>query len=115
MKTKLVDSKQAALDDGYAGFNQCPHLLVELDNDVQTISVKTPDGNLVTLSFLRRVLGEGHQCVDIMHHNPKAFIKNGDTDVPVQTGWFHGCGPTNARCGVQDMPPTTLIVLGLPL
>jgi hypothetical protein len=111
-----VKTRNEALESGFATFNGGKHICVDLQDADQTISVRTPDGNLITFAFVPRPDKgfPGHQCVDIQHHTPSTFTRNGSRDVPVQTAALYGCGPTNARCGVADDSPTTLITLLLP-
>jgi len=103
-------SREDAKKYGYAVFNGGNHLCVTLPNEAFTISVKTPDQKRVTFAFTRRHEGEGHQCVDIVHHGEN---KN-DSGFPLQKAAFLGAGPTNAICRYEDASPTTVIVLSLP-
>ena len=104
-----LDREQAA-DAGFAVFNGGRHVCLELANEPTTISVKTPDGKLVTFAFTRRPEGDGHQCVDIVQHG-KARNANGN---PLQQASFLGQGPTNAVTKLTDESPTTIVVLSLP-
>lgn len=104
----LVDNDES---DRFVKYNKkAPHLCVALPDETCTISVRTPDGNKITFSFIHRPEGLGHQCVDIVHHSDKL----NESGNPLQTASFLGQGPTNAVTCPNDDSPTTLVVLSLP-
>lgn len=63
---KTAEEAKAA---GFATFNSCEHFCIALEEGWSTISVKTPDGKLVTFAFVPTPDGKSHQCVDIAYHN----------------------------------------------
>ena len=105
-----VLNRSEAIADGFACFNSGDHYCIDLPNAPVTISVRTPDGKLVTFAFVRRPSDIGHQCVDIVHHG---LVKN-ETGYPLQTAAFLGSGPTVAVTKPTDEVPTTIIALNLP-
>jgi hypothetical protein len=67
---ELFPEKQKIPED-FATFNDCPHQCIALGEGTSTISVRTPTGEKITFSFLRRGPDKsGHMCVDIVHHGP---------------------------------------------
>ena len=103
-------SRDEAKALGYAVYNGGNHVCIDLDNAPATISVRTPDGKLVTFAFTCRPDGEGHQCVDIKNHS----MALNDSGNALQRASFLGQGPTNATCHESDDSPTTVVVLSLP-
>ena len=110
MRTDIVNDKQAALDANFAGYNNGRHLLIELEQETTTLSVKTPDGKLVTFAFCERPNRQGHQCVDIINHS----MPKNESSCPLQRAAFLGQGPTNAVTQETDEQPTTVVVLSIP-
>lgn len=104
-------SATSAEEQGFATYNKNGvHVCIDLPQSNATISVKTPDGELVTFAFIPRPEGEGHQCVDIQHHGK---VVN-ESNCPLQSASFLGQGPTNAVTRPQDDSPTTVVVLRIP-
>jgi hypothetical protein len=63
---------------GFAAFNPCKHQFVETTNDMETVSIKTKSGKLITVCVM-----EGAGCVDIsMHNSGEEEVNNGNKDVP---------------------------------
>ena len=54
---------------GYAEFNVCPHLAVDIPNEGFTITAKTSEGRRITFSFLPYKNGGPPRCVDIQYHD----------------------------------------------
>ena len=67
----IARSKAEAAQDGFATFNNCPHLCVEItEPGCSTITVKTPQGKLVTFGFMCIRSDEAHvECIDIQQHH----------------------------------------------
>jgi hypothetical protein len=66
-KTKVLPANEVSAA-GFAKFNDCQHLCVEIPEGWHTITCKTSGGKLVTFSFVPDVfVGSGHQCVDVHH------------------------------------------------
>ena len=103
-------SRDGAVDAGFAGFNGGNHYCIDLPNDPATISVRTPDGNLITFAFVLRPADVGHQCVDIVHHS----LTRDKSGNPLQTTAFLGAGPVVAVTKPTDNTPTTIVALNLP-
>lgn len=100
-------SRPEAEKFGFAGFNQNPHLCIELTDEPITLTVKTKAGAKVTFAF---VAGEA-QCFDIQHHNGGKTVRNGSRDVPVQKCSAHTIGHPVFIGKVDDAEPVTLISL----
>jgi hypothetical protein len=49
---------------GFAKFNNCKHTFVELEDQKQTITIKSKSGHLITVCVM-----ENAGCVDILYHN----------------------------------------------
>lgn len=108
LKANVVAAKEAK-QLGFANYNDYNHLVVEVPNEGFTISARTPDGQKITFSFIRRPTGDGHQCVEIIHHTGNKTVKG----YPVQQAAMYGLGPTNAICRYNDESPTTLVSVSL--
>lgn len=110
MNTELYQSKQEAEEAGYAGFNQGPHLAVDLEaGKWQTISVRNGE-QMVTFSFIpRHDNPEKMGCCDVCVHREKKT----EAGNSIQQGAFLGEGPTNACCSLKDESPTTLITISM--
>lgn len=64
-----VNPKDPGVPQGFATYNNCPHLCVDVPNGEFTISCRTQEGKQITFAFLAyRPLGPA-QCVDIQRHN----------------------------------------------
>jgi len=111
MKIQVMETKQAAIDAGFAGFNTCKHVCVDLPQDYTTISVRSPDGGLMTISFVPRPAdrGIGHQVADVVYHSGK---KN-ENGYPIQRAALLGAGPTIARSMPDDKIPTTVVTVNM--
>jgi len=66
---------------GYARFNQCDHLCVDLPDGNQTITVRTSEGKKVTMAFLPYKTGGPAQCVDVAYASKGTSINNGGREV----------------------------------
>lgn len=101
---------------GFAEFNRCPHLCVEVPDGTCTISARTSDGHLVTFCFLP-THGPMHAspagCVDIQFHNSAApRIKGVNQDTrPVQHIVGFTPGAINWDTRHMQRPTTLLTVL----
>jgi len=79
--------------EGFARFNQGPHLTVDLPKGGSTITVRTPAGERVTFGFVSYGPDGSPQLVDIQHHGPKR--KYGSSSLlPVQNVRVFGLGDT---------------------
>lgn len=115
MSIKIVefDNGRDAKREGFASFNsEAPHVCIEAPNVTFTISVKSPDGELTTFSFIQRPnFTPGHQCVDILHHT--SVFKN-VKGLPLQQAALWTSGRAIAAVTPLDNPPCTQVVLSLP-
>ena len=102
-------SKLNAIEDGFAGFNNAPHLCVDVPDGFFTISARTPNGKKVTFAFCPVSEGIGHHCVDICHHGEK-LSANG---APLQEVSVRGQGPLLYAIGRNAEVPATLTILSL--
>lgn len=87
----LPDEKQAE-DAGFASFNRCPHIAVEIPDGMTTITCRTSQGQKVTFSFIPYKEGGPPQCVDIMHHNgPTCPLDGRDMTIQRIIAFGKGC------------------------
>jgi hypothetical protein len=79
VKAQVYVDTTKLVADGYAEFNNMPHLAVDVpDGDGMTITARTSEGKRITFSFLPYRKGGAPQCVDICYHdNGTARIKEG--------------------------------------
>lgn len=104
-----VVDREEAQEQGFATFNGCKHLLVDVPEGAFTITCRSGK-KLATFCFLPNVAPKsGHQCVHIVHHTGKI----GKDGVPYQQASFYGQGPTNAAVTYKDETPTTVVSLSL--
>lgn len=101
--------KQAARN-GFATFNDCPHMCIDVPDGMQTITCRTSDGEQVTFCFIPYRTGRVADCIDIYQHTSKVpaiapNINEGATAMDVRV--FSG-GSTLLR---DDAPPVTLMSL----
>jgi len=82
MKTTLATSPAEATAQGFAEFNTCPHLCVNVPDSTFPISVKTSEGKRVTFSFLPYKTGGAPQCVDVCFHDNGTTSHRHGKDVP---------------------------------
>jgi len=81
---KIISQSHVAKADLTAGqFNNCEHTYLELDpGQYQTISVKLPSGQFVTLAFVPKYVGAEKsaefECMDIHTTAGKQYTKSGD-------------------------------------
>lgn len=110
MDTKILAPVDAEMA-GYARFNAGPHLCVDVPKGHSTISVRTPEGRLVTFGFCPYQKGGPPQCVDVQHHTSNKAKMNGDTACPVQKLICFTVGQDTFRAEYDDEKPTTLVSL----
>lgn len=67
MKTYLKEAEAKA--DGYATFNPCPTVAIEVPDGQTTFSFRTSEGKRLTVCFLPYMSGGAPQCVDIAYHD----------------------------------------------
>jgi hypothetical protein len=77
-------AKAVAIDSGFAGYNQCPHFLIDIPDGFATISARLSDGRRVTFAFVPYAENAPAQCVDIIYHDAHEFVINGKRKVPMQ-------------------------------
>lgn len=106
---KYTISEEAAKASGFAGFNNYPHLCVEVPDGGFTISARTSEDRLVTFAFCPFKEGGPPQCVDIHHHT--SGVTEGGT--PIQSLSVRGKGPLIHVSKYDDNPPATLTILNL--
>ena len=62
---------------GFTSFNTCKHQFIETTEDMETVSIKTKSGKLITVCVM-----EGAGCVDIKMHNAgEEDVNNGNKDI----------------------------------
>ena len=67
-KIQNFSTEQEAIDAGFATYNKNEHLAVELGTGNSTITVKTPEGKMVTLFFGCYAEDGSAQHIDIKEH-----------------------------------------------
>ena len=64
----IADTRKKLLKANvFAGFNDCPHTCIDLDDEMNTVSVNYR-GEQVTFCFIPNHHGQA-ECVDILRHN----------------------------------------------
>jgi hypothetical protein len=58
---------------GFATYNGCQHLCLEIPDGMTTISARTSEGKKITFSFLPYKTDGPPQCVDIEHQTTTTF------------------------------------------
>lgn len=105
-----VPSKEAEAN-GFAQFNNGPHLCVEVPDGPFTISAKTSEGKKITFAFCPYEEGGPAQCVDVQHHTSEKVVMNGQHPCPVQQVICFTIGRDTFRAKVSDEKPTTLMTV----
>jgi hypothetical protein len=80
----LAVTKNNAIECGFAGYNNCTHLCVDVPDGFFTISARLSDGRRVTFAFTPYEENAPSQAVDILYHDPNTYVLNGERKVPVQ-------------------------------
>lgn len=107
----LVLSPEGATQAGYASFNDCPHLAVEVPDGYFTITARTTNGKRITFAFLPHGENEPADCVDISYHDaPLPPMMNNKEACPVMhaIGFTVGYNTFDTR---KPKAPTTLITV----
>jgi hypothetical protein len=78
-------AKAVAIESGFAGYNQCPHFLIDIPDGFATISARLSDGRRVTFAFTPYEENAPAQAVDILYHDSSEFVVNGKRKVPMQS------------------------------
>lgn len=104
--------KKSADANGFATFNSCPHMCIDVPDGMRTITCRTSDGEKVTFCFIPYRDGGVADCIDIYQHTSKVpaiapNINEGATAMNVRV--FSG-GGTPFASG-PDAPPVTLMCL----
>jgi hypothetical protein len=62
---------------GFASFNTCKHQFIETTEEMETVSIKTKSGKLITVCVM-----ENAGCIDInMENSVEETVKNGGKDI----------------------------------
>lgn len=107
----IVRTREDAENHGFAAYNRCDHLCVDLPNGSSTITVRTSDGKLLTLGFNPYEENGVPQSVDIKYHNSGATFKNGKEDVPTMVAFGTSCGSRIFGTTLKDEKPCTCVVV----
>lgn len=110
MNTQLL-TRDEAVAQGYAKFNNGPHLCVDIPNGGFTISARTSEGKLITFAFCPYADNGPPQCVDVQCQTPERTVMNGDFVCPVQRVICFTTGRDTFRSTVNDEKPTTLVTV----
>jgi hypothetical protein len=90
-KTKTLSMEEAKAE-GFADFNDNPHLCVELPDGQTTISVRTSEGKRLTIAFLPYIHGKAAQCADVCYHDSGMTTPFNGKDNTVQDMVLFGRG-----------------------
>lgn len=77
-------TKVQAIKAGFAGYNNCPHLCVDVPDGFFTISARLSNGRRITFAFMPYDEGERPMAVDIIDHDSCETVTNGKRKIPVQ-------------------------------
>jgi hypothetical protein len=77
-------AKAVAIDSGFASYNDCPHLCVDVPDGFFTISARLSDGRRITFAFAPYEKDSAAQCVDIHYHDSCKFVHSGKRGIPIQ-------------------------------
>lgn len=102
MKPEIVSAAEAE-KLGFAQFNGCPHLVVDVPNNWFTISARTSEGRKITFAFVPYKDDGAAQCVDVQRHDSPLKIKWGDDALDTQS--VIGFGPSG-HVGDIHIKPT---------
>lgn len=97
-------TRQQAQADGFATYNNCPHLCLDIPDGMTTITCKLSNGQQVTLSFLPYAEEPQPKCMDVVVHKTPTTPDG----VPKQRVMALGQGPTNFVSRYDDEQPTTV-------
>ena len=117
MKTNIVSETEAAAA-GFATFNRCQHLCVDIPDGMSTITCRTSQGRLVTFCFVPYENDGPPQCVDI-HEKTGPKIDLDDSECHVQRIIAFGKGRNVFRSNFnaqerQDAVTLTCLVISPP-
>lgn len=109
MKTLTPEEAVAA---GFAEFNGCPHLCIDVPDGGFTISARTSDGKRVTFCFVPYRDDAPAGCVDVQYHDaPVPKVPNGRYQLPVMHSVGFAVGSDTWDTRKHDRPTTLLTVL----
>lgn len=78
--------------NGYAVFNNNPHQFIELENEKETVSIRTKGGKLITIAVM-----EDASCADIQLHNSGLEPVNNGQPIPQFNIVGFNCGKTPVK------------------
>ena len=100
---------------GFARFNECPHLVVDVPDGGFTVTTRTTEGNRTTLYFGPSRQGGPATFIDIQYHDAGATIPDGRGEPsPVFDMLTIGRGGYNAydsRDAVTGDKPSIAVIL----
>jgi hypothetical protein len=94
---------------GFAEFNGCDHLCVDVPDETFTVSCRTSEGRRITFSFLPYRKGGAPQAVDIQYHDSPVLIEHSDTVLPAQSFIRFGPKRGDVRYSRHSTKPCTLL------
>ncbi len=117
-RVKNVDTTTEPIPDGFARFNRCPTLCVDLPDGFSTISVRTSNGNMLTFGFCPYEGSPVPRCMDVVNHAHHRNVKE-----PIDAGTA-ATFPVMVRSGItgtvlfssnprSDKAPATIVILPL--
>jgi len=108
-------TKEQAVADGYAGYNNGPHFTLDIPEGHSTLSLALPNGQRMTIAFIpySHTGSEKPVTMDLALHNTGHHVANGDSQVPTMKMRALGCGPTNFVSNHNDENPTTIVSVDL--
>lgn len=108
---------QEAKAKGFATFNDAPHHCIDVADGVSTISLRTSEGKLITVSLLPYNTGGPPQCADVVSHthvNDKFAAQNIRVFNRGLTPYSHDPTDGGRYENVKANPPLVTSIILLP-
>lgn len=112
-KTQQFADDASAAAAGFADFNDCPHLAVDVPRGSSTVTIRTPEGRRLTVALLPYTEGGEPECADVVYHSGDTTSWDGKT-LPVQdVVMMHGgyTGYDSRPDPAKDRPLITTILM----
>jgi hypothetical protein len=96
---------------GYAKFNNCPHLCVDIPDGHSTITCRTVDGRRITFAFCPYHDRGPPQCVDVQAHQGQEIRRDEDVFYAQRLIGFRLGGGDTFRTDTAEVPTVLATVL----
>ena len=109
-------AEQPFLPEGFAQFNHCDTLCVDVPDAGFTISARTSQGKRVTFYFGPYKTGGTPQFVDIQYHDNGTTRNNGSQDIPTFDALMFagGTGTCDSRKAMKEKPSLICLLMEDP-